>query len=150
MPSRPPRSLAQRKRDTLSRLGSDTDAWVATAGPGGTAHLVPLSFYWDGTALTVATPESSATGRNLRASRRARVAVGRTRDVVIIDGSVETFTLDTVPAALAGAFAARHWDARASTPRYGFFRITPLRIQAWREENELAGRDLMRDGGWLA
>jgi NADPH-dependent FMN reductase len=29
-------------------------------------------------------------------------------------------------------------------------RLRPRRIQAWREENELAGRDLMRDGRWLA
>jgi len=28
-------------------------------------------------------------------------------------------------------------------------RVRPLRIQAWREENELAGRLLMRDGIWL-
>jgi hypothetical protein len=26
---------------------------------------------------------------------------------------------------------------------------TPVRIQAWREENELADRDLMREGRWL-
>ena len=150
MTSQPPRSPAQRKRDTLARLGTDIDAWVATADASGTAHLVPLSFYWDGTALTVATPESSPTGRNLRASGRARVALGPTRDVVLIDGSVESFTLETVPGDLAAAFAAKCWDARASTPRCGFFRITPQRVQAWREENELAGRDLMRDGGWLA
>jgi hypothetical protein len=32
---------------------------------------------------------------------------------------------------------------------YRWFRITPRRIQAWREANELAGRTLMRDGRWL-
>lgn len=26
----------------------------------------------------------------------------------------------------------------------------PQRLQAWREANELEGRDLMRDGHWLA
>jgi hypothetical protein len=26
----------------------------------------------------------------------------------------------------------------------------PRRIQAWREVNELPGRELMRDGHWLA
>jgi hypothetical protein len=27
--------------------------------------------------------------------------------------------------------------------------LTPRRIQAWREVNKLAERDLMRDGAWL-
>jgi len=28
--------------------------------------------------------------------------------------------------------------------------VTPLRIQAWREENELAGRTIMRSGVWVS
>jgi hypothetical protein len=55
-----------------------------------------------------------------------------------------------VRAKLADAFAAKLWDARASAARYAYFRVTPQRIQAWREENELAARDLMRNGRWLA
>jgi hypothetical protein len=35
-----------------------------------------------------------------------------------------------------------------ATP-YRWFRISPRRIQAWREVNELPGRELMRDGRWL-
>jgi hypothetical protein len=50
---------------------------------------------------------------------------------------------------VAETFAAKLWDARKSTPRYGYFRITPRRVQAWREENELSGRELMTDGSWL-
>jgi hypothetical protein len=33
---------------------------------------------------------------------------------------------------------------------YVYLRITPHKIQAWREENELDSRDLMRHGSWLA
>ena len=149
MPNPPPRDAAQRKRDTLARLESDVDAWVATADGDGNPYLVPLSYLWDGSTLTFATPERSPTGRNLRAGGRVRLALGPTRDVVLIDGTVESFTLDTVPEELADAFARKHWDARLSTPRYGYFRVTPQRIHAWREENELKGRELMRDGVWL-
>ncbi|GAA3050451.1 hypothetical protein [Streptomyces glomeratus] len=35
-----------------------------------------------------------------------------------------------------------------ATP-YRWFRIFPRRIQAWREVNEMSGRELMRDGRWL-
>jgi hypothetical protein len=43
------------------------------------------------------------------------------------------------------------WDGEAplvATP-YRWFRISPRRIQAWREVNELSDRELMRDGRWL-
>jgi len=145
----PPRSAEQRKQDTLARLDRDVDAWVATAGPDGDPYLLPLSYLWDGSTFTLATVEASPTGRNLAASGRVRLAVGVTRDVVLIEGIVETFSLETVPTELADAFAATLWDARAGTTRNAFFRVTPRRIQAWREENELAGRELMRDGRWL-
>ena len=47
-------------------------------------------------------------------------------------------------------FAARAgFDPRESSPSYRWFRITPRRIQAWREVEELAGRELMRAGRWL-
>jgi predicted pyridoxine 5'-phosphate oxidase superfamily flavin-nucleotide-binding protein len=149
MAAEPPRSPLQRKRDTLARLENDVDAWVASADRDGTPYLVPLSFVWDGATLTMATPESSPTGRNLRESGRVRLALGPTRDVVLIEGTAEAYARETVPAAMADAFAAKLWDARLEPTRYAYFQITPLRIQAWREENELVGRDLMRDGGWL-
>ncbi|MEU8331984.1 pyridoxamine 5'-phosphate oxidase family protein [Micromonospora sp. NPDC048839] len=144
-----PRTPQQRKQDTLARLDRDLDAWVASADRDGNAHLVPLSFLWDGVTLTLATTESSPTARNLRASGRVRMSVGTTRDVVLIDGTVETFSRVTVPVDLADAFAAKLWDARVGTTPYAYLRVTPRRIQAWREENELAGRDLMRAGQWL-
>ena len=45
-----PRSRAQRKADTLALLRTEVDCWVASADKVGNAHLVPLSFYWDGGA----------------------------------------------------------------------------------------------------
>ncbi len=151
MTAEAPRDARQRKQDTLARFRADDDAWVATAtGESDTAYLVPLSFLWDGEAFVLATTESSRTAKNLQKTGKARLAFGPTRDVVIVDGDVEAFTLETVPANLAAAFAARHWDPREQSERYAFFRITPHRILAWREENELAGRLLMKDGHWLA
>jgi len=47
-------------------------------------------------------------------------------------------------------FAARTgFDPRAPATPYRWFRISPRRIQAWREVNELPDRELMRDGRWL-
>lgn len=145
-----PRSRAQRRRDAEHRLTNDIDLWVASASTGGAPYLVPLSFDWDGEAVLLATPATSPTGRNLAATRRVRLSLGHTRDAVTIDGDVEVLELGALPGEQCDRFARRAgFDPRASTATYCWFRVLPRRIQAWREENELAGRDLMRDGTWL-
>jgi hypothetical protein len=145
----PARPLEQRRKDTLARLEHDIDAWVTTAD-GGTPYLAPLSFLWDGGVVLVATPTSSPTSRNLHAGGKVRVGVGMTRDVVLITGRATAVVPAEITAELGDAFAAKAgFDPRELTTPYTYFRITPQRIQAWREENELDGRDLMRDGEWL-
>ena len=144
------RPRAQRRRDTEHRLTHDVDAWVATASADGRPYLVPLSFDWDGEALLVATPAGSPTGRNLAAGRAVRLALGHTRDVSVIDGDVEILEIDALPQEEAERFVARAgFDPRPLTPLYRWFRISPRRIQAWREVNEMTDRELMRDGRWL-
>jgi len=153
MTDAPPRSLTDRKRDTLGRLESDVDVWVATADPAsGAAYLTPLSFLWDGSDLLLSTPASSPTGRNLHASGRARLGLGLTRDVVLIDATVaEVRETAHIDAALGDAFAQKTgFDPRKEAGRYLYFRVRPDRVQAWREADELAGRDLMRSGQWLS
>jgi hypothetical protein len=146
----PPRPRSQRKTDVLAKLQTDVDLWVASADETGRAHLVPLSFYWDGSTLTIATPRVSRTGKNLVRAGWARVALGPTRDVVIIEGPVEAIPIST-DARLEDAHAqATGFDPRTLADEYVYLRITPHKIQAWREANELAGRQLMRKGKWLA
>ena len=151
MTSAPVRSAEQRKRDTLHRLDHDVDAWVATAdGASGMPYLVPLSFLWNGSYLLFATPASSPTGRNLAASGRARVGIGPTRDVVLIEGTVETVQPGELTEQDAELFAAKTgFDPRRLATPYLYFRVVPRRVQAWREADELDGRELMRDGRWL-
>jgi hypothetical protein len=144
-----PRSRAQRRADTLALLSSHVDLWAASADADGVAYLLPLSFVWDGTAITVATPPTSRTARNLLRAGWARVSLGPTRDVVIAEGPVEEIQIGADP-----ELEDRHADATGFDPRtldepYVYLRITPRMILAWREANELSGRTLMRDGEWL-
>ncbi|MFI2076686.1 pyridoxamine 5'-phosphate oxidase family protein [Streptomyces triculaminicus] len=144
-----PRSPEQRKHDVLERLGREQDIWVASADEDGLPCLVPLWFLWDGEAIWMSTRFTNPTGRNLRDGRRARLALGHTRDVVLIDGDVENFTAREVPAAAADAFAERYgWDPRRNGGSYGYFRVLPRAVQTWHEEHELPGRHLMREGQW--
>lgn len=146
----PPRTLEERIRDTRAMLEREVDLWVASAGASKSAYLVPLSYMWDGSTFLVSTAAASVTGRNLLADGRVRLALGATRDVVLIDGQAEPVDLAALPAGTADAFAeATGFDPRESAEPYQYFRIRPDRIQAWREVDEMGGRHLMRDGVWL-
>jgi Pyridoxamine 5'-phosphate oxidase len=145
----PPRSSSQRRADTLDKLRTDVDLWVASASEDGRAYLVPLSFLWDGSTITIATPRQSRTATNLIRAGWARVALGPTRDVVIIEGPVEPIPIGSNPELEDAHAAATGFDPRALAEDYLYLRITPREIQAWRESNELEGRFLMRSGAWL-
>jgi hypothetical protein len=146
-----PRSRAERRRDTEQRLARDVDVWVASASPDGAPYLVPLSFDWDGEALLLSTPAESPTGRNLAAGRTVRLGLGETRDVSMIEGDVEVLEMDALPPEQGDRFAERTgFDPRELSTPYRWFRVTPRRVQAWREVDELPDRELMRDGRWHA
>jgi Pyridoxamine 5'-phosphate oxidase len=145
----PARSRAQRRIDVLAKLRTDVDLWVASADESGGAYLVPLSYFWDDSALTIATPRASRTARNLVRAGWARVALGTTRDVVIIEGPVEAIPIGTDTRLEDAHAQATGFDPRTLAEVYVYLRITPHTVQAWREANELEGRQLMRRGEWL-
>lgn len=76
--------------------------------------------------------------------------MGPTRDVAIIDVALERSLGVDDDARIGAAYAAAQadWDPRGLAA-YVFLVLRPVRIQAWRESNERAGRLLMRDGKWL-
>ncbi len=143
----PARSRPERIRDTLGRLAHDVDAWFASTD-GERPWLVPLCFAWYDGRIVAATDAASRTALNLASHPDVRICLDGSRDVVLIDGRVEL----TTPGALAPDELAVLTAKLESDPRTWAdvaLRVTPVRIQAWREENELAGRLLMRDGAWL-
>jgi hypothetical protein len=145
-----PRTPKQRKEDSLELLDREVDAWVATADQAsGTPYLVPLSFLWDGATLLISTPANSPTSRNLQATGKVRLGIGPPRDLILIEGTVQTLAASEVSAELGDAFAVKTgFDPRELENPYLYFRIQPQRLQAWREANELEERELMRGGVW--
>jgi hypothetical protein len=79
----------------------------------------------------------------------ARVALGVTRDVVIVEGPVDAIPIGADPEREEAHALAAGFDPRTLAEEYVYLRITPHVIQAWREANELAGRHVMRGGAWL-
>jgi hypothetical protein len=145
-----PRDATTRKADTLAMWATpEIDVWVASASPEGEAHLVPLSLAWTDERLVIAVPETSRTARDISASGRARMAIGPTRDVTMVDARLERTVEVDGSGELGAAYAAQaDWDPRGSTG-YVFLVLRPERVQAWREADELAGRTIMRDGQWV-
>ena len=152
MPDRQPRTREQRRADTLAKLSAPAaDVWVATAAPDAGGYLVPLSLAWIDERVVLATEADSVTVRNIISQRRARLGLGPTRDVVMIDAELEqVYGLNEVPADLGRRYAMHaDWDPRESGDRMRFLVLRPQRIQAWREVDELPGRTLMRGGEWI-
>ena len=147
----PARDREQRTRDTLLLLEQEIDAWIATADDrSGTPYLIPLSFLWDGSTLLIATFATGPTARNLRSTGKIRLGLGATRDVVLIEGTTEPLETKSISPEIGDAFAAKTgFDPRRPDSPFLYFRVTPRRIQAWREENELKDREIMRNGAWV-
>ena len=148
-----PRTGEERKADVLAKLGArHADVWVASAPEAGPAHLVPLSLAWDGEHVIIAIEAASLTARNIVASGRARLALGDTRDVVMVDAVLNRAVgVGEAEPDLADAYAGQaDWDPRVSGGGYSFVLLRPHRIQAWRDESEIVDRTVMRDGTWLA
>lgn len=100
--------------------------------------------------MLIATPSSSPTSRNLLATGRVRLAIGPTRDLVLIEGTTRALKAAEVPDEVGDAFAEKAgFDPRRLTTTYLYFRIHPQRLQAWREDNEHRDRDLMHGGVWV-
>lgn len=148
-----PRSLEQRIADARVILSEvHTDVWVSSASADGRAHLVPLSFAWNGIDVFLAMEPDAVTTRNVLRGGRARLGFGRTRDVVMVDVAlVESVAVPEASDEVADAYARQaDWDPRVSGTQVVFVRLRPERIQVWRESDEIAGRTVMRDGAWLA
>ena len=149
-----PRSAAQRKADTLAKLSAPAaDIWVASASisDAGVAqpYLVPLSLAWVDGRIVLALEADSRTARSLPVGTQTRLALGPTRDVVMIDAVLERGVDVDEDDALWSAYTGQaDWDPRKGSG-YRFLVLRPERLQAWRESNEIPGRTLVRDGSWL-
>jgi hypothetical protein len=144
-----PRTLLERRAAAVERLSSNSNLWLATASDGRGPHLIPVSYWWDGSRLTTATFENSRTLENVRAQPKVRVSIGSTGDVLMVDATATIVAvIDIDPDAAEGHARAAGNDPR-SVPGFTHVQLVPQRMQVWRGPAESAGRTVMRDGVWL-
>jgi hypothetical protein len=143
------RSLSERREAALQRLGStESNLWLATASDGAGPHLIPVSYWWDGTRLLTATFDHSRTLLNIRDQPKVRASIGPTTDVLMIDAIAATVTAANVDEAAAEGYAKAS-GIPTGTPGFTYIHLVPQRIQVWKGPLEFAGRTVMRGGVWL-
>lgn len=101
---------------------------------------MPVWLAWLDERVVIAVSDKSRTARDISATRRARLGIGPTRDVVMIDAVLQSATaVAEAPAHLADGYVSQaRWDPRDASG-YSYLELRPRRIQAWRESNEIAG-----------
>ena len=81
--------------------------WLSTVCPDGQPHLVPIWFWWDGTALLIASKPTARKIANLRVNQSCMLAVGDAAadfDVALIEARAELTSLSTRALLDAGLF----------------------------------------------
>jgi len=143
------RPLGARSTDARERLADSHQLWLATGNSRG-AHLIPVAYVLDDGLVVTATGEDSRTVANLRETGRARLGLGATDDVVMVDVNLDAFVPPAeMPTGVANRYAAVSHDPR-TMPGYTYIRFRPHRVQAWNGYHEFAGRTLMLNGQWLS
>ena len=121
-------------------------ASVATIGPDGWPHVVPLWFVWLEDAIYVATRVAGSTWNNVERDGRVALVVDRGLDWteltgIHVEGRAEAFRAEHPD--LRGAMSAWHEKHRgrfagdgferfaAEVPALGFLRVEPLRYSTW-------------------
>ena len=145
------RSLAERRKAATERLRSNTNLWLATASDGRGPHLIPLTYWWDGSRLTTATFEGSRTVKNVRAQPKVRAAIGTAADVLMIDATATIVTVADIAdiAEVASRYAQASGNDPQSMPGFVYIQLVPERIQLWTGVAEFTERTVMRAGVWL-
>jgi general stress protein 26 len=144
-----PRTLLERRAAAEERLRSNSNLWFATAADGRGPHLIPVSYWWDGSRLTTATFEASRTRKNVAAQPKVRIAIGSTGDVLIIDATATVVSVADIDPDAAEGYAQASGNDPRSVPGFTYIQLTPERMQVWRGPREFAGRTVMRHGVWL-
>lgn len=143
------RPLPERRAAAIEQLRSHSNLWLATASDGHGPHLIPASYWWDGSRLTTATFEDSRTLKNVRAQPRVRASVGSTADVLMIDATAAVVAVADIFTAAAEGYARASRNDPRSVPGFAYIQLTPQRMQVWRGAAEFTGRTIMRGGVWL-
>jgi PPOX class probable F420-dependent enzyme len=135
--------LSPEKRAHIeNRLANELIIWLATAGPDGRPHNVPVWYWWDGETVLIFSQPENRKIRNMRHQPKVVLALDTAdegEDVVIIEGEAEFLSQTTVElmtadyaAKYAHLFPRIDSSAEQMAREYSLaIRVTPTKFISW-------------------
>jgi Pyridoxamine 5'-phosphate oxidase len=118
------------------RLALARNYWVVTTRADGRPHTMPVWALWLDDALLFSTDPDSTKGRNLAARPDVVIHLESGDEVVVCEGRAERLAADELPEAFVPRYDAKYGHViDTSNPAFGFYRLRPARILAWRESD---------------
>jgi PPOX class probable F420-dependent enzyme len=90
------------------RLASSHDYWLATVGPAGRPHVMPVWGVWDGRSLWFSSSPGSRKTRNLSLDPRAAVTTDNPREPVVVEGRASRVSDEAGNATFAGMLNVKY------------------------------------------
>jgi hypothetical protein len=116
------------------RLVASRSYWVCSTRADGRPHAMPVWGLWLAGAVLYSTDPESLKARNLAARPQVVVHLESGDDVVIVSGVVERLGPGDVPPTFVDAYEAKYGHrVDATDPAFGFYRVRPDYVLAWRE-----------------
>jgi pyridoxine/pyridoxamine 5'-phosphate oxidase len=116
------------------RLTESRSYWVCTTYADGRPHAMPVWGLWLDDSLLFSTDPDSVKARNLAARPDVVIHLESGDDVAIASGRAQRLTPDELPDGFVAAYAAKYdVELDVTDPGFGFYRLRPERILAWRE-----------------
>jgi hypothetical protein len=137
--------------ETVARVPEGATYWLATVGPGGRAHLVPLLAVWVDGVLHFAAGETTRKARNVMRDARCALGVNAAGVDLVVEGEAVKVRDETVLRRVADAYASRYkWHVTvrdgafhdeegapsAGPPPYDVYRLVPTRAYGLGTTNE--------------
>ena len=115
------------------RLVTSRSYWIATSGPDGAPHAMPVWGLWLDGAFVFSTSPDSRKGRNLTRNPRVVVHLESADEVVVFEGEVEYIALDP---RIADAYEEKYdFRPESGSPEGLWLRLAPRVAYAWLERD---------------
>jgi pyridoxine/pyridoxamine 5'-phosphate oxidase len=116
------------------RLVASRSYWVCSTRADGRPHAMPVWGLWIDGAVFYSTDPESVKARNLAARPQVVIHLESGDDVVIVSGVCERVSGAELPASFVDAYEAKYGHrVDVTDPAFGFYRVRPDDVLAWRE-----------------
>jgi hypothetical protein len=120
----------------VEQLSAARNYWIVTSRATGRPHAMPVWGLWLDEAVIFSTDPASVKGRNLAARPEVVVHLESGDDVVIVEGRAQQLAGSELPAGFVDAYDAKYGHrVDTSDPAFGFYRLRPSTVLAWRESD---------------